>query len=63
MKEMAENSYSLISNYKADGYSKEMNAVFEFHGCYFHGCPLCHGIDGAMLFLVNDLLICMKQLV
>jgi G:T-mismatch repair DNA endonuclease (very short patch repair protein) len=24
-----------------DGFCKELNMVFEFHGCYFHGCPIC----------------------
>lgn len=27
---------------KADGYSKEYNTVFEFHGCFFHGCEKCY---------------------
>ncbi|KAJ8909914.1 hypothetical protein NQ315_014921 [Exocentrus adspersus] len=26
---------------KVDGYCPEANLVFEFHGCYFHGCQLC----------------------
>lgn len=25
----------------ADGYSNEYNTIFEFHGCYYHGCPRC----------------------
>jgi hypothetical protein len=29
------------SNYKADGYCKETNTIYEFNGCYFHGCPHC----------------------
>ncbi|XP_030758042.1 uncharacterized protein LOC115883772 [Sitophilus oryzae] len=28
--------------YKVDGYCKETKQVFEFHGCYYHGCPRCH---------------------
>ena len=27
------------TRYRADGYSKELNKVFEFHGTYFHGHP------------------------
>lgn len=30
------------SKYKADGYCKSFNIIFEFHGCYYHGCPTCH---------------------
>ena len=24
-----------------DGYDEETNTVFEFYGCYYHGCPSC----------------------
>ena len=24
-----------------DGFSKRGNKVFQFHGCYYHGCPKC----------------------
>jgi tRNA(Glu) U13 pseudouridine synthase TruD len=30
-----------IDKYSVDGYCKETNTVYEFQGCYFHGCPLC----------------------
>ena len=20
---------------------RELNCVYQFHGCYFHGCPIC----------------------
>ena len=26
---------------KVDGYCKETNTVYQFHGCYFHGCLDC----------------------
>ncbi|MDD4930681.1 MAG: hypothetical protein PHG66_00810 [Candidatus Colwellbacteria bacterium] len=29
------------TKYKVDGYHKETNTVYEFHGCYWHGCPMC----------------------
>jgi hypothetical protein len=34
----------IISNskYKADGYSFELNCIFEFHGCHVHGCKICY---------------------
>jgi len=31
-----------IDNYSADGYSESLNTVFEFHGCFWHGCNLCY---------------------
>ncbi|QYB17568.1 hypothetical protein PV-S19_0204 [Pacmanvirus S19] len=24
---------------RADGFCKETNTIYEFHGCYYHGCP------------------------
>ena len=27
--------------YYVDGFDEETNTVFEFYGCYFHGCPRC----------------------
>jgi hypothetical protein len=29
------------AKYRADGYNKQFNAIFEFNGCYWHGCPVC----------------------
>ncbi|XP_074596429.1 uncharacterized protein LOC141857628 [Brevipalpus obovatus] len=34
-----------IGSFFADGYSKELNTVFEYLGCYFHGCPRCFQND------------------
>jgi hypothetical protein len=31
-----------LARYKVDGYCKETNTVFQFHGCYFHGCKYCY---------------------
>ena len=31
-----------ISGYKGDGYSLELNCIFEFHGCHVHGCISCY---------------------
>ncbi len=33
------------TNYKADGYCKKTNTIFEFHGNYFHGCPKFYNPD------------------
>src|SRR5271170_3210731 len=27
---------------KVDGYHKDSNTVYQFHGCYYHGCPKCY---------------------
>ena len=28
-------------NIKVDGFDKTTNTVYQFHGCYFNGCPKC----------------------
>ena len=28
-----------------DGFDSDTNTVYEFHGCYFHGCPSCFPIQ------------------
>src|SRR5580692_4777918 len=30
------------NRYKVDGYCHENNTVYQFHGCYYHGCPTCY---------------------
>ncbi|CAH1104349.1 unnamed protein product [Psylliodes chrysocephalus] len=30
-----------IAGVKVDGYSEETRQIFEFEGCYYHGCPQC----------------------
>ncbi|KAJ8981044.1 hypothetical protein NQ317_018016 [Molorchus minor] len=30
-----------IQGVKVDGYCEETRQVFEFHGCYYHGCTIC----------------------
>ncbi|XP_031355210.1 uncharacterized protein LOC116179552 [Photinus pyralis] len=32
-----------------DGYSQATNTVYQFHGCYFHGCERCHSDQTAAL--------------
>ena len=29
------------TRYHADGYAKDTNTLYEFLGCYWHGCPTC----------------------
>jgi len=29
-------------SYKVDGYCKETNTIYQFHGCYWHGRSLCY---------------------
>ena len=28
--------------YRVDGFCETTNTVYEYHGCFFHGCPTCH---------------------
>ena len=30
--------------YKVDGFCEETNIVYEFYGCFWHGCPNCYNI-------------------
>ena len=30
-----------VGPYLTDGYDPETKTVFEFYGCYYHGCPTC----------------------
>lgn len=30
-----------ILQYRVDGFCKDTNKVYEFYGCYWHGCPKC----------------------
>lgn len=30
-----------VSGVKVDGFCQETNQIFEFQGCYFHGCLVC----------------------
>ena len=34
-----------IGPYYVDGYDRENNTVYEFHGCLFHGCTNCYDED------------------
>ncbi|OAJ39748.1 hypothetical protein BDEG_23574 [Batrachochytrium dendrobatidis JEL423] len=34
-----------IGRYNADGYDGETNTVYEFNGCFFHGCRKCYHPD------------------
>jgi G:T-mismatch repair DNA endonuclease (very short patch repair protein) len=31
-----------VGKYKVDGFCKETNTIYQFHGCYFHGCKKCY---------------------
>ncbi len=33
------------TKYKVDGYHQESNTCYEFHGCFWHGCPRCKAPD------------------
>ena len=34
-----------FGSYFVDGYNEERDTIYEFHGCYFHGCPKCYTPD------------------
>ncbi|XP_055350099.1 uncharacterized protein LOC129596780 [Paramacrobiotus metropolitanus] len=34
-----------IGRFFVDGFDEVNNEVFEYHGCYFHGCPACYTKD------------------
>ena len=31
-----------IGKYKVDGFCEDMRYIFEYHGCYWHGCVKCY---------------------
>ena len=31
-----------VSDIKVDGYCEATNTIYQFQGCYFHGCPKCY---------------------
>ncbi|XP_018570577.2 uncharacterized protein LOC108910461 [Anoplophora glabripennis] len=37
----AKQQEATIHGVKVDGFCSETEEVFEFHGCYYHGCPSC----------------------
>ena len=30
------------NTYKVDGFCEQNNTVYEYHGCFYHGCPTCY---------------------
>jgi hypothetical protein len=34
-----------IGKYNVDGYDSETKTVYEFYGCFSHGCPRCYTKD------------------
>ncbi|XP_018573827.1 uncharacterized protein LOC108912895 [Anoplophora glabripennis] len=38
----AKQQEAIVQGVKIDGYIHETKQVFEFHGCYYHGCPICY---------------------
>ena len=30
------------TNFTVDGYDEQTNTVYEFQGCFWHGCPTCY---------------------
>jgi len=36
------------SRYRADGYCELLNTIFEYHGCFWHGCTRCYSDRNAI---------------
>ena len=34
-----------VGHYFVDGFCADKERVYEFHGCFFHGCQKCNGPD------------------
>jgi hypothetical protein len=34
-----------ICGAKVDGFNQETNTVYQYHGCFWHGCPNCYNED------------------
>ena len=32
------------TTFTIDGFHRETNTVYEFHGCFWHGCPKCYSV-------------------
>jgi hypothetical protein len=45
--------------YKADGYCRETNTIYEYDGCIYHGCPKCFSDRDEINFVNNY---CMREL-
>jgi len=41
----------VVMSKKVDGYCKDTNTIYQFHGCYWHGCKACY--DGLMVNRFN----------
>ncbi len=35
------------TRYRVDGYCPSTNTVYEYHGCLWHGCPVCYSDENA----------------
>ena len=43
-----------VTSYFVDGYDPLTRTVYEFHGCLFHGCPICYPIRAAKHYATPD---------
>ncbi|CAB3996212.1 DNA polymerase [Paramuricea clavata] len=42
---LSPNAESKIMGRYVDGYCSETNTIYQFHGCFFHGCKTCYDSD------------------
>ena len=43
-----------VTSYFVDGYDALIRTVYEFHGCLYHGCPLCYPSRQAKHYATPD---------
>ena len=49
-----------IGEYWVDGFDKITGTIYEFDGCYYHGCPVCfeegfyYGLVGCKMGILYD---------
>ena len=49
------------SKYHADGYDKNTNTIFEYHGCFYHGCFICYKNRNMQNALIKKTSHCIKE--
>ena len=50
-----------IGNFRVDGFCEQTNTVYEFQGCWFHGCPRCYNPDAKNTFKMKTMKYLLQQ--
>jgi len=43
------------------GFNKESNTVYQFRGCFWHGCPECYKEDKLTTLIMKQWVICITK--